>query len=232
MNRSRILAFSGLFLGLTVIFFNGCKKDGTSDTTLGSTITDYEGNVYKTVTIGTQTWMAENLRSFKLSDGTAITYVTDNSTWSNLSSAAHCYYANDSVTYKSRYGTLYNWYAVQTNKLCPTGWHVPTDADWLSLATSLGVDSLAGGKLKDAGSIDWYLPNLYATNSTGFTALPSGYRFFNGSYNNVGYSGNWWSSTEYAASAARYFYLVYNKGTTGRNFIDKLYGLSVRCIQN
>jgi hypothetical protein len=97
---------------------------------------------------------------------------------------------------------------------------------------SLGVDSLAGGKLKDAGSIDWYLPNLYATNSTGFTALPSGYRFFNGSYNNVGYSGNWWSSTEYAASAARYFYLVYNKGTTGRNFIDKLYGLSVRCIQN
>lgn len=239
-NSGRILVYSGLFIGLLVLIIGGCKKsDTTADTIVNGSVSDVEGNVYKTVTIGTQTWMAENLRSFKMTDGKNIQYVTDNSTWSNLTTPAYTYYSNDSVTYKAKYGAIYNWYTVQTNKLCPTGWRVPSDADWTILSTSLGVDSLAGGKLKEAGTIDWYVPNLYATNTTGFTALACGYRTFNGTYNNYGISGNWWSSTEYTVNTAKRFYLVYNTGyaydnktTAGKNFVDKLYGLSVRCIKN
>ena len=238
-NNGRILIYSGLLIGIFVLILSGCKKSETTAEVVGGTVSDLEGNVYKTVTIGSQTWMAENLRSIKLSDGVAIQYVSDNSTWSNLTTPGYSYYSNDSTTYKAKYGALYNWYTVQTKKLCPTGWHIPSDAEWTTLATSLGVDSLAGGKLKETTSLDWYVPNLYATNTTGFTAIPSGYRFFNGSYNNIGYSGNWWSDTEYTTSSARFFYLRYDKGfaydnkiTTGKNFVDKLYGLSVRCLKN
>lgn len=236
----RILIHSGLIVGLFVLILSGCKKSDTPvDNIIRGTVSDLEGNVYTTVVIGTQTWMAENLKSFKLTDGTNIQYVTDNSTWSNLVTPAYSYYSNDSVSYKAKYGAIYNWYTVKTNKLCPVGWHIPSDADWTTLSTSLGVDSLAGGKLKDAGVFNWYTPNLYATNTTGFTALAGGYRTFNGTYNNYGISGNWWSSTEYTANTAKRFYLVYNTGyayndktTLGKNFVDKLYGLSVRCIKN
>lgn len=234
MNKGSIVIYTGLSLIVLTSLLSGCNKNETSNddpVTYGS-VSDSEGNVYKTTAIGSQTWMAENLRSIKLTDGTVIPLVTDNNTWSNLTTPARSYYSNDSVNGKSRYGGLYNWYTVQSNKLCPTGWHVPSDAEFITLATSLGVDSLAGGKLKESGSINWFNPNSNATNSTGFTALPCGYRYYNGSYNNLGYSGNWWSSTEYSAASARFFYLVYNKGNTGRNYIDKQYGLSVRCIKN
>jgi len=233
MNKGSIVIYTGLSLILLTLLLSGCSKNETlTDPVTYGSVSDAEGNVYKTTTIGSQTWMTENLRSIKLTDGTVIPLVTDNNTWSNLTTPARSYYSNDSVNGKSRYGGLYNWYTVQTNKLCPTGWHVPSDAEFITLATSLGVDSLAGGKLKESNSVNWFIPNTYATNSTGFTALPCGYRFYNGSYQNLGYSGNWWSSTEYSAISARYFYLVYNKGNTGRNFIDKQYGLSVRCIRN
>jgi uncharacterized protein (TIGR02145 family) len=241
-NSGRVLIYSGLFIGMFVIILGGCKKsDTTSDIAISyGTVSDFEGNAYKTVVIGTQTWMAENLRSIKLNDGKTISYVSDNSVWSNLTTPGYSYYSNDSTTYKAKYGALYNWYTVQTNKLCPTGWHVPSDTEWSALTTSLGIDSVAGGKLKEAGTLDWYIPNLYATNTTGFTALAGGYRTFNGSFNNYGLSGNWWSSTEYTnTSAARFFYLRYDKGyaydnktSTGKNFVDKLYGLSVRCVKN
>lgn len=239
--RGRILIYSGLYIGLFVLLLSGCKKsETTSDIVIPyGTVSDLEGNAYKTVTIGSQTWMAENLRSIKLTDGKSISYVTDNSAWSNLTSPGYSYYSNDSTSYKAKNGALYNWYTVQTNKLCPTGWHVPSDAEWTTLATSLGIDSLAGGKLKATGSLDWYVPNLHATNATGFSALPCGYRTYNGFYNNIGYSGNWWSSTEYTTSDARFFYLRFDKGfaydnktTTGKNSVEKLYGLSVRCVKN
>jgi uncharacterized protein (TIGR02145 family) len=233
MNKGSFVIYTGLSLILLTSLLSGCNKNETliDPVTYGS-VSDAEGNVYKTTTIGSQTWMAENLRSVKLTDGTAIPRITDNNTWSNLTTPAYCYYSNDSVYNKKSLGALYNWYTVQSNKLCPTGWHVPSDAEFITLATSLGVDSLAGGKLKESGSINWFIPNTYATNSTGFTALPCGYRFYNGSFNNLSYSGNWWSSTEYSATSARFFYLVYNKGNIGRNFVDKQYGLSVRCIRN
>jgi uncharacterized protein (TIGR02145 family) len=232
MNSGRILNYTGFSILLFVILLGGCKKNDTTESVTYGTVTDVVGNVYKTTTIGSQTWMAENLRTIKLADGTNIPYVSDNSSWSNLDTPAYSYYSNDSVTYKVKDGALYNWYTVQTSQLCPTGWRVPSEADWIALATTLGVDSLAGGQLKEKGMLNWFIPNTYATNTTGFTALPGGYRFFNGSYNNMGYSGNWWSSTEYANNTARFFYLVYNKGNTGRNFVDKLYGLSIRCIKN
>jgi len=233
MNKGSFVIYTGLSLILLTSLLSGCNKNETlTDPLTYGSVSDAEGNVYKTTSIGSQTWMAENLRSIKLTDGTVIPLVTDNNTWSNLTTPARSYYSNDSVNGKGRYGGLYNWYTVQTNKLCPAGWHVPSDAEFITLATSLGVDSLAGGKLKESGSINWFIPNTYATNSTGFSALPYGYRYYNGSYQNLGYSGNWWSSSEYSTASARYFYLVYNKGNTGRNNIDKQYGLSVRCIKN
>jgi uncharacterized protein (TIGR02145 family) len=127
---------------------------------------------------------------------------------------------------------LYNWYTVNTKKLCPTGWHVPTATDWETLNTFLGVDSLAGGKLKEASIISWQVPNLYATNTYGFTATAYGYRFYNGSFQNFGYSGNWWTATEYSTSLAWYRYLSYSDGKLGKHFYDKAYGFSVRCIKD
>ena len=231
-NSLRVICFIFL-LGMVLFFPSSCSKDSTTSTVVpGTSVTDNEGNVYNTVTIGSQTWMAENLRSIKLNDGTQIPYVVNRTTWSNLTTPAYSYYADDSVTYKAKAGALYNWYTVDTKKLCPTGWRVPSDADWVTLQTYLGTDSLAGGKLKETATYHWYSPNLYATNSTGFTAIPCGYRFYNGSYNNFGFSGNWWSSTSYSTPFAWYRYLSYTSGAIGKNYYDKVYGFSVRCIKN
>ena len=230
-NSIRIIYFI-LSIGFFVVFSISCKSSDTIDPIQGGTLTDVEGNVYKTVTIGSQTWMAENLKSIKLNDGTAIPLVTDNNKWSNLTSPAYCYYLNDSANYKYQFGALYNWYTVETNKLCPAGWHVPSDAEWTTLNTYLGVDSIAGGKLKATGNNYWYSPNTYATNSYGFNALPCGYRFYNGSFQNFGYSGNWWTSSVYLSGYAYYRYLTYSDGKLGRNFYDKIYGFSVRCVKD
>ena len=156
------------------------------------TVTDINGNVYKTVTIGTQTWMAENLKSTKYNNGIPILLVTDNTEWASLQSGAYCWYNNDDEN-RNEYGALYNWYAA-TNNLCPTGWHVPNASDWITLISFLG-DSIAGGKLKEIGTLHWYSPNTGATNETGFTAKPGGERNENGSFNNKGYHAMLWSST-------------------------------------
>lgn len=228
------LAKVGLFVAVVLVAFvlSNCSKTEVIPGVQGETVTDFEGNIYHTVLIGSQTWMAENLRSIKLSDGTQIPYVTNNNTWSNLVTPGYSYYSNDSVNFKYGYGALYNWYCVKSGKLCPTGWHVPTDADWTTLINGLGVDSMAGGKLKLANYSAWISPNLYATNSTGFNAVPSGYRFYNGSYNNTSYSGNFWSATENNTATAWYRYLTYDKGKMYRNSIDKQYGFSIRCLKN
>lgn len=221
-----------LFLALIAALTIRCTKTTVETPFQYGTISDYEGNSYNTVNIGNQTWMAENLRSIKLNDGTSIPLVTNNNTWSNLTTPAYSYYSNDSTSYKARFGALYNWYTVQSGKLCPAGWHVPSDSEWTTLSSSLGVDSIAGGKLKATGSFMWLAPNLYATNTTGFSALPGGYRFYNGSYQNSSFSGNWWTSTSFSTGAAYYRYLYYNTGKITRNSIDKQYGFSVRCIKD
>ncbi len=229
--NGKTMIYFNLFTVVVLFFLFGCSKSNPDTSIAYGTVSDFEGNVYKTVAIGDQVWMAENLRSEKLNNGTAIPMVTDNNTWSNLTTPAYSFYSNDSVSYKGSYGVLYNWYTVQTGSLCPTGWHIPSDEEFTTLNTTLGVDSIAGGMLKyNIGY--WYSPNTYATNSTGFMALSSGYRNYNGSFNNsAGYLATFWSTTEYG-SFARYIYLTYNSGSIGRNYIDKENGLSVRCIRD
>lgn len=138
-------------------------------------VADIDGNVYNTVTIGTQEWTVENLKTTKLNDGTAIPDVTDGTAWSLLTTPGRCWYDNNS-SYNSTYGLLYNWYTVNTGKLAPAGWRVPTNADWLVLINYLGGLDVSGGKLKEAGLSHWKTPNTGATNEVGFTAVPSGAR--------------------------------------------------------
>lgn len=197
------------------------------------TVTDTEGNIYKTISIGTQTWMAENLKTIKYNDGTAIPLVTDGAAWAALSTPGYCWYNNDAATYKATYGALYNWYTVNTGKLCPTGWHVPSDSEWTILTTYLGGESVAGGKLKETGTSHWHNPNTSATNETGFTALPGGFRNLDGSFfYNVGDYGRWWSSSESSTTYAWDRGMQYdNSNVWGFNNI-KQYGFSVRCLRD
>lgn len=195
--------------------------------------TDGDGNHYPVVTIGTQTWMAENLKTTKYKNGTGIPNVTDSSTW-NLSTPAYCWYNNDSSTYGSVYGALYNFYAVyNTNGFCPTGWHVPTDTEWTILTDFLGGDGVAGGSLKETGTAHWNSPNTGANNTSGFTALPGGYRStYNGYFGLIGDLGYWWSSSWVSSSAAyeRELYSVYGKVKRDSNGVSN--GFSVRCVKD
>jgi len=201
------------------------------------TVTDKDGNVYTTVTIGTQEWMAENLKTTKYKDGTDIPLV-DSTEWGYaLNTPAYCWYKND-IAYKNTYGALYNWYTVTTGKICPTGWHVPSDAEWTTLTDYLGGKSDAGGKLKETGTTHWNSPNTAATNKTGFTALPGGICDFIGTFGLIGLSGDWWSASEYSttdillATHAYYRGIVFNLSGVYRNFNSKQAGLSVRCIRD
>jgi uncharacterized protein (TIGR02145 family) len=201
-----------------------------------NTVKDIDGNVYHTVTIGTQTWMVENLKTTHYNDGKIIPNVTDNDAWAALSTPAYCWYKND-IT-KKTYGALYNWYTVNTGKLAPTGWHVATDAEWTELANYLGGESVVGGKLKEAGTENWNSPNVGATNETGFSALPSGERYgLNGVFNSLGIKTTWWASTEGDATVPWERILYY-----GQSFVDRyemhnvfnnyMAGLSVRCVRD
>jgi uncharacterized protein (TIGR02145 family) len=208
-------------------------------TSTGS-VTDIDGNSYFTVTIGTQIWFRENLRTTKYSDGTTIPLVTDITSWTSLSTPAYCWNNNDPTTYKATYGALYNWYVVDaltngSKNVCPTGWHVSSDADWTTLTTFLGGESIAANKLKEEGILNWYWPNTSATNESGFTALPAGYRSYNVSYNSQTMVGFWWTSTESTSTEAWYRDMNYSNSVVRRGGgvgTNKRNGLSVRCIKN
>jgi len=203
------------------------------------TMTDFEGNVYKTVKIGTQTWMAENLKTTRYNDGSAIPLIKDDKEWAESTSPAYCWFKNDAATYKNKFGALYNWYAVSTNKLCPRGWHVPADAEWTTLTNYLGGESVAGGKLKQTDTIRWQSPNIGATNKSGFTAISTGFRNYSGSFeiygsNNLYFRSNgyWWSSTELYSFNA-YYRRLYNSLTdVYRSLSTKQFGYSVRCMRD
>ena len=200
--------------------------------TTAGTVIDIDGNVYNTVTIGSQVWMAENLKTTKYNDGTAIPLVTDSTSWSNLTTPGYCWYNNDEAGYKNVYGALYNWFTVNTGKLCPIGWHVPTDAEWTTLTDYLGGESVAGGKLKETGTTHWLSPNTGATNETGFTALPGGYRAGSGYFNHVGSYGHWWSATEGSAGNAWGRYVGYDNSNVYGLSDSKQAGFSVRCVKD
>jgi uncharacterized protein (TIGR02145 family) len=191
--------------------------------------TDGDNNNYQIVEISTRVWMAENLKTTKFSDGTAIPVVTDNTVWVNLTTMAYCDYDNNPGN-STTYGKLYNWYAVTDSRnVCPTGWHLPSIEEWSALTTYLGGESVAGGKLKEQGTTHWLSPNYGATNEIGFTALPGGYRGGNGTFASIRSSGGWWSSgaTETWSRAVYYFSsVVYS------SIANTTYGLSVRCIRD
>jgi uncharacterized protein (TIGR02145 family) len=191
---------------------------------------DYDGYVYKTVKIGTQVWIAENLKTIKFNDGTDIPFAKESSEWPTSSTPTYCWYNNDEIKYKTSYGALYNWYAVSSGKLCPTGWHVPSDTDWSVLTNYLGEDEV-GAKLREVGTAHWF-DNSNSTNETGFTALPGGYCNYSGGFSNIENIGMWWSSTEQSANSAWYRSLMSYYYSMGRNSNNKVYGFSVRCLQD
>jgi uncharacterized protein (TIGR02145 family) len=211
--------------------------------------TDADGNFYTVVTIGTQTWMAENLKTTLYNDGTSIPNVTDNTAWNSLATPAYCWYGNDASTYKSKYGALYNWFAVNTGKLAPVGWHVPTDAEWTTMENYLITNgynydgTTTGNKVGKAlaATTDWSNNfsegavgnDLSKNNSSGFSALPGGGRYYtNGMFSYFGETGYWWTATEFNASFASYRYTIIYFDSMSRQNYYKTVGFSVRCIKD
>jgi len=217
-------------IAICLLSFWGCGKNPAALQAGIGTVTDIDGNVYHTVTIGTQVWMAENLKTTRYNDGTAIPFVTDSIAWSHLTTPGYCWY-NDSAIYGNTYGALYNWFAVNTGKLAPTGWHVPSDSEWTVLINYLGGDSVAGGKLKEAETAYWASPNTGATDETGFTALPGGWRYI-GTFGTIGDLGNWWSATAYDAANSWYRYMNYSNAHVSRFYYLSQNGFSVRCVRD
>jgi uncharacterized protein (TIGR02145 family) len=219
--------------GQALILVNGIP----SWSTLPNLVTDIDGNIYDTVHIGNQVWMSENLKTSRYRNGGLIPNVTDGTVWSNSTTGAWSYNNND-VSNNAIYGKLYNWYTTLGDTLCPTGWGVPTDAEWTILTTYLGGESVAGGKMKSVGTAYWNTPNTGATNESGFSALPGGYRnnfggSFSGSFSNIRIDAFFWSATENVSSHAWLRNLFNDYGDVDRNHdFNKSVGASVRCLRD
>jgi uncharacterized protein (TIGR02145 family) len=222
-----------IFVVLLLIFFiQSCKKEVDND--VDNTIKDIDGNVYTSVTIGTQVWMVENLKTTRYRNGDLIgTTTTATLDISGESNQKYQWAYDGNESNVTTYGRLYTWYAATDSRnLCPTGWHVPTDTEWTTLTTYLGGEDDAGGKLKEAGTTHWLSSNTGATNESGFTALPSGNRNSNGPCFNIGSNGFWWSSTELSASYAYYRNMYCNYSSVLRDYYGKGSGFSVRCLKD
>lgn len=216
-----------LFIFILPLFLNPLMS--VSQT---GSLKDIDGNVYKTVKIGTQIWMAENLRTTKYIDGASIPKVVDTSAWKNLTKPAYCWYNNDAPKYKKRCGALYNAYVLNTHKLCPTGWHIPSDAEWTKLINYLGTPDDAGGKMKST-DLAWENPNTGATNESGFSALPSGIRGLNGTFHSIDSTAYFWSSSEGGSFAAYIRHVDYNSSACKKGIsFYKQVGFSIRCVKD
>lgn len=196
-------------------------------------VVDVDGNVYGTIRIGSQIWMAENLRTTRLNDGTPIPLVTDDREWGNLRGPGYCWPGNDAAN-RDAYGVLYNWHAVGTGKLAPAGWHVPTDEEWRVLAEHLGGTAIAGGKLKDTATAYWKGPNGGATNETGFSGRGAGVRNSDGTFGFFRELLKLWTSTRGGAHAsdAVYWGLGFFDAVLGRSSHQPVDGHSVRCVRD
>ncbi|HPR30946.1 MAG TPA: fibrobacter succinogenes major paralogous domain-containing protein [Prolixibacteraceae bacterium] len=195
-------------------------------------VTDADGNSYRTVVIGGQTWMAENLRTTHFRNGDPIPEITDTTEWATTTAGAYCTYNNTgSVDTIATYGRLYNWYAVADScKLAPEGWRVPTIIDWDTLIEYLGGDTLAGNKLKEVGIFHWEDP-YQSDNGSGFTALPGGRRYLSKPTNDMGFYATFWSSSEYDPDRAGFLYLYDFDSFVWRGINFKNNGYSIRCIK-
>jgi uncharacterized protein (TIGR02145 family) len=214
----------------------GAENIHNADLTYG-TMTDQEGNEYRTIVIGTQEWMAENLNTSVYRNGDAIATSLNDAGWQSTANGAWSHYNNE-VSYACPHGKLYNWYAcVDARQLCPAGWHVPSDSEWSVLMTFLGGTDIAGGKLKSTGTLQqadglWYAPNAGATNSAGFSGAPQGYRYFTGEYDLVGSNVFWWSTDAFLTNNAISWFLSHTESGSFRSDFDKNSGFSVRCIRD
>lgn len=214
----------------SIIFYNPLSGQA-------GTVSDIDGNVYQTVTIFGSTWMKQNLNVSKLNDGTPIDNLETDDDWVSTTDPAFCWYDNDSATYGPTYGKLYNWYTVHTEKLCPVGWHVPTKEEWQALDDSCGVNGLgqriAGLMLKETGTQHWkFNSSITATNETGFTALPGGQRFSDGTYKYITERAEFWSGSEWNSTSAAGWEIRYDNSDI--SLVTYLYraGFSVRCVKN
>lgn len=230
-----------IIIALALISAQSCTKAKTDPEKSQVNMTDQDGNTYKVVVIGTQTWTAENLRTTTFNDNTPILNVIGDSSWIRLTTPAYCWYNNDEPGYKPVYGALYNWYAVTTGKLCSTGWHVPSDSDYDTLELYLGLTpeqiNMWGSRGTDQGakmkSMEGWEEGGNGTNSTGFSALPGGYRYaVDGSFNALGTISYWWSSTEDSPETSWYRRLDSGNSDIYKASTSKLAGKYVRCIKD
>jgi len=207
------------------------------------TVTDYDGNIYQTVQIGDQCWMAENLKVTHYRNGNSIPSVTDYSAWSSLTTGAYCNYGND-ISNVAVYGRLYNWHAVNDSRgLAPQGWHIPSDTEWKQLEMYLGMSQAdvddygwrgtnQGGQLKETGTSHWLAPNTGATNISGFTALPAGDRLDTGAFYYIQQYTGFWSTSLAGSNWAWNRGLAYNVSSIDRTGYLKTFGYSVRCVKD
>ena len=224
-----------LALTLAVSLLSGCKKEKEEPAPVPvvPVMTDIDGNVYPTITVGGMVWTSENLRTTRYKDGSPITTGMTNAAWGGTTTTNIGAYAvyNDVATNNPVYGKLYNWAAVNTGRLAPTGWHVPSRDEWSTLANALGGFSVAGGKLKSTSTL-WTAPNTGADNSSGFGGLPGGYRGTSGNYAAQGNTGYWWASSERNTTQGDYISLDNSFASFASNGATKSFGYSVRCVRD
>ena len=245
VNKEIFRIYSFLRIGLFLFLISSCEKEEDQSNIV---VIDINDNVYNTVTIGTQIWMKENLKTTRYNDGTSIPLVIDNTEWMELRTPGYTWHNNDKLVYRTPYGALYNWYSVNTSKLCPSGWHVPTDEEWTVLTDYLinigyGYEGSGNDIAKSlAAQLDWSASSeagnvgndLENNDRSGFTAIPGGNRNTYGGFTPLGKYGFWWSSTESSADYAWYRRIDYHNSDVGRgeSHFTKFYGFSVRCIKD
>lgn len=229
---------------INYVFVGGDAPDpDCCETDCPPTVTDIDGNKYFTMKIGDQCWMMGNLKVTHYRNGDPIPNITDNGEWEGLMTGAYCEYDNNPA-YVDSYGRLYNWYAVDDSRnIAPDGWHVASDAEWKQLEMYLGMSQAQadtthwrgtdeGGKLKEPGTTHWQSPNTGATNESGFSALPGGFRYLDGAFGVVGSYAFFWSSTEFVSGYAWSRGLNYIVSQVARSGDDVQCGFSVRCVRD
>jgi uncharacterized protein (TIGR02145 family) len=228
------------FFSITFLILQSCSNNDNSDNNSNNNneesaiVTDIDGNTYQLVTICNKTWTKSNLNVSRYRNGDNIPQVTNGSQWATLTTGAWCYYANTTPN-GTIYGKLYNWYAVNDPRgLAPSGYHIPTEAEWTSLATCLGGEAIAGGKMKSTGTTLWQSPNTGATNSSGFMGLPAGAHtnFAPLYFEDINDGTSFWSSTQESTTDAWSRSLYYTETSLINETYWKHFGLSVRCIKD